>query len=183
MGLGCVTLNRSYREQKSVILPLPFYLFERCAQAIKNKETWTGYLSLGFVFFCFFSIVVCLFCHVCFSVSFVSCLLSVFMFFLSLHVYFFVQIIHIFSCKYSHFAINYLGIKHNEHITCFTFCSFKHCVSICFWVVLFGKLHFTVTQFKLKWKMSINFNVSSDESRYKQFSRVDDITMCWESVK
>lgn len=44
-------------------IQLPFYLFERCAQAITNKDAWTGYLSLG----CFFpSLSVFFFGHVCF---------------------------------------------------------------------------------------------------------------------
>lgn len=61
MGLGMF-------KQESALCYL-FIYFKRCAQAIKNKETWTGYLSLGFYFiviFVFF-LLLCLF-----PVSFVS---------------------------------------------------------------------------------------------------------------
>lgn len=76
-GLGCDILNSFYQKQESQSSITFFYLFERCAQAIKNKEAWTGYLSLGFVFsIVFFFVFFVMF------VSFVSCLLFVFMFFI-----------------------------------------------------------------------------------------------------
>lgn len=67
--------------------PFSFYLFESCAQAIKNKETWTGYLGVKvFNFLCpclsvMSRLFLHLFCLVCF-------------YFLSSHVYFIVQFIY-----------------------------------------------------------------------------------------
>lgn len=76
-----------------------FIYSKRCAQAIKNKETWTGYLSLGFFLFFHCFVFLCLFhkLHVCYILCF-----------LSLHVYFFVQIIHILPCKYSPYFFHQL---------------------------------------------------------------------------
>lgn len=58
--------------------PLPFYLFERCAQAITNKETWTEYLSLGF-----FSIVVC---HVCYQFHLFMFAICFYVFYLCMYI-------------------------------------------------------------------------------------------------
>lgn len=79
-----------------------------------------------------------------------KCLFYDFIFYL-LHVYFFVQII--FSCKYSHFAISYLEIKHNEHTCCFRLCFlFVFCVSFCvltFYRVLDKDRSETVSPFRV----------------------------------
>lgn len=123
------TYSTADRKQSSVTF---LFILKRFAKAIKNTETWTGYLSLGFVF-----VFRCLsfFCHV-FQFYLFHNLHVCYLFFLSLHVYFFVQIIHIFSCKYSHSAISYLKIKHNEHMypvwdyVCFFCFVFIFCVFI-----------------------------------------------------
>lgn len=121
--------------------PLPLYLFERCAQAIKNKETWTGYLSLGFLFCFVFHC--CSSCHVCF-ICFMS---AMFLCFFYLCMYISLYRSYIVPLVNTHFAISYLKIKHNEH--------------------MYPVLHvasFTVISLKPKWKRSISPLIWVDKS-------------------
>lgn len=80
--------------------PFSFYLFENCAQAIKNKETWTGYLGVKvFNFLCpRLSDLSRLFLHL-------FCVWYVFIFYLRMYISLYSSFT---SCKYSHFSITYL---------------------------------------------------------------------------
>lgn len=96
--------HSNWSNLKSVVGYFLIY-FKRCAQAIGNKETWTGYLSLVFSIVCFqFHLFHKL--HVCYVCLFFNLCMYIFC---TDHTFF-------PSCKYSRFAISYLKIKHDKHM-------------------------------------------------------------------